>query len=245
MERCEPSVICLILIVIINSVMVVIPDDVTATMSAKEVSKENQTKLSRKTLYMTGFGVKRAEQIEGVKRIRKMKDYSKQYKIVNILLNNLFKVLIKAKVAVVEMGYIPGDEFPDDQDKLDNLGHVFENVALFGDLILRCPDVTHKIYNLRSNQEWKVAMNWGFMFSNESGIFEGAHAKLLNLAAQELEIIPRDESYVNPYREAEIKAREMEKLKKEQKGGDKKDKKKKKKKAKKKGPRLGGSGGEL
>jgi len=245
----QPTIWIIIFIFIINSVAA-IPDHVTAA-NEKEVKTQQdgqppaqpQPKLSRKSLYKSGFGVKRAEQVEGVKRIQKIKDYSKQYKMVHILLNNLFKVLIKAKVAVVEMGYIPGDEFPEDQDKLDNLGHVFENVALFGDLILRCPDVTHKIYNLRSNQEWKVAMNWGFMFSNETGIFEGANAKLLKLAAQELDIIPREDSYVNPYREAEIKAREKEKLKMEEKMKEQQEgKKKRKKKARKKGPRLGGSG---
>jgi len=201
--------------------------------------------ISRKVLYMSGFGVKRAEQVEGVKRIQKLKDYSKRYKMVDILLQNLFKVLLSAKVQVIEMGYIPGEEFPEAQEHLDALGHVLENVALFGDLILRVPDVTHKLYNKKEQGEWRVAMNWGFMFANATGVFEGSHATLLHLAAQELEIIPREENYINPYREAEIKARKKEELEAEEKRKKKKEEKKKKKKAKRKGPRLGGGAGEL
>jgi len=203
--------------------------------------KQNQTNLSRKGLYKYGFDVKRAEQREGVKRIQRIKDYSKRYKMVKTLVDKMFQILMAAKVKVTEMGYIPGEEFPEEQAKLDNLGHVFENVALFGDLILRCPDVTHKLYD--SNQEWKVAMNWGFMFSNETGIFEGVNAKLLHLAAQELEMIPNEENFLNPYKEATLKAQEIEKLKMQEEQYKRKESKKKKKK--KKGPRLGGSSGEL
>merc|ERR1712096_137565 len=174
----------------INCFLLTTSDDPATTTAQPEV--QQRTTISRKNLYMSGFSIKRAEQIAGVKRIQSLKDYSKQYKMVEVVLNNLFKVLMNAKLVVMEMGYIPGDEFPEEQDKLDALGHVFENVALFGDLILRCPDVTRKLYNAKSKQEWRVAMNWGFMFSNETGVFDGANAKGLHLAAQKLEVIPRE-----------------------------------------------------
>ncbi|XP_057313813.1 coiled-coil domain-containing protein 134-like [Hydractinia symbiolongicarpus] len=209
-------------------------------------SKESTKKksLSRKELYKYGFKVKRGEQVEGIKRILKIGDYSKRYSMVKILLEKLFKVLISAKLKVTEGGYIPGDEFPDDQEKLDDLGHVFENVAFFGDLLLRCPDITHKLYD--KNQEWKIAMNWGVVFSNETDIFTGANAVMLNLVAQELEIIPRDENYVNPYKEANIKAEQRKKQKEEERLKQQKEESKQKKKVKKRrGPRLGGSSQEL
>lgn len=32
-----------------------------------------------------------------------------------------------------------------------------------------------------SNKEWQVTMNWGVVFSNETQVFEGANATLLDL----------------------------------------------------------------
>ncbi|XP_004206188.1 coiled-coil domain-containing protein 134 isoform X1 [Hydra vulgaris] len=206
--------------------------------------KEKQEKLSRKELYKYGFRLKRNEQVEGVKRILMMEDELKRSAMVKILLDKIFKVVEKAKTLVEESGYVPGDEFPEDQKYLDALGNVFENVALFGDLLLRCPDITHKLYD--KNTEWRVTMNWGVVFSNESGLFDDAE-KFLNLVAQELEIIPRDPNYINPYKEATIKATQKKKEAEENKKRKEIENKKKKKtlKKNKKGPRLGGSSGEL
>jgi len=229
------------------SLTIVTCDDTQQQQQQQQPEQPEQQTVSRKSLYTSGFGVKRAEQIAGAKRIQKLTDFSKRKKMVEIVLNNLFKVFMKAKQAVIEMGYVPGEEFPDDPEKLDALGHVLENVALFGDLILRCPDVTRKLYEAKDKGEWRVAMNWGFMFANETGVFEGPHATGLNLAMQELDIIPKEEGYVNPYKEKERRRKEKERLEEEQrKVKEEKEEKKKKKKAKKrKGPRLGGGGGEL
>uniref|UniRef100_A0A7M6DR17 Coiled-coil domain-containing protein 134 n=2 Tax=Clytia hemisphaerica TaxID=252671 RepID=A0A7M6DR17_9CNID len=200
--------------------------------------------ITKKELYKYGFQVKRAEQIEGVKRIMKIDNYEKQFKMVKLLVEKLFNVLSTAKVQVTEFGYIPGGEFPDDQSQLDALGRVFENVAMFGDLILRLPDITHKLYD--KNQEWKVIMTWGVFMANESGIFEGSNEQLLDLMSQELNITPRGEDYINPYKEEtrrkEEARKEKEKLKKERQAEQKKKAKRDKRKNRK-GPKLGGGGG--
>lgn len=41
---------------------------------------------------MYGFKIKRAEQVEGVKRIAKMSDYAKKYAMIKVLLEKMFKV---------------------------------------------------------------------------------------------------------------------------------------------------------
>lgn len=41
---------------------------------------------------MYGFKIKRAEQVEGVKRIAKMSDYAKKYTMIKVLLEKMFKV---------------------------------------------------------------------------------------------------------------------------------------------------------
>jgi len=226
---------CVILILSIYVLQVATAEEV------KQKAAKN-SKISKKDLYKYGFKLKRSEQIEAVKRIVKIEDYSKRYSMVKIVLEQIFKVLLNAKIKVIEFGYIPGEEFPESQAELDELGHVFENVALFGDLLLRCPDITHKLYD--PIQQWQVAMNWGIVFSNETAIFDGANATLLDLVAQELDIIPRDENYINPYKEATIKAEQKRLREKEESKKRKENEKKHKKKTKKrKGPRLGG--GEL
>ena len=52
---------------------------------------------------------------------------------------------------------------------------------MFGDLVLRLPDIVHSIYDRK--KEWQITMTWAVWFANESGIFDGANAKLLNLVS--------------------------------------------------------------
>lgn len=58
---------------------------------------------------------------------------------------------------------------------------VVENVAMFGDLVLRLPDMTHSIYD--KNKQWEFLIGWGVWFSMESQVFQGKHAKMLNLVS--------------------------------------------------------------
>ena len=55
---------------------------------------------------------------------------------------------------------------------------------MFGDLVLRLPDIVHSIYDKK--KDWQIAITWAVWFSNESGIFTGANEKLLNLVSLEL-----------------------------------------------------------
>jgi len=38
------------------------------------------------------------------------------------------------------------------------LGRVFENVAMFGDLILRLPDITHKVYSTSTKESFFIVV---------------------------------------------------------------------------------------
>lgn len=61
------------------------------------------------------------------------------------------------------------------------MSKVFENTAMFGDLILRLPDITHDIYD--RNKQWEFLIGWSVWFCMESGVFQGPHERLLKLVS--------------------------------------------------------------
>lgn len=67
------------------------------------------------------------------------------------------------------------------------LSKVFENTAMFGDLVLRLPDIVHSIYD--KNKEWQLLIGWCYWFCKESGVFDGTNGKLLHLVRGNLHFI--------------------------------------------------------
>jgi len=202
----------------------------TSESSAKEKPSDKDTKM---LIYRAVFKQKRAEQTFAAESILKLADYTKQYKMVEIVLGKLFKVLQDGRVKITESGYIPGEAFPTDQAHLEALANILENTALFGDILLRLPDITYKVYS--KSKEWELLARWSVSFCNETQVYDETDSKLLNLMAQELRLVPRDPNYINPYRKSANKE-EMKTEKNKQEDVSKKSKKKKEKK--KRGPRL-------
>lgn len=58
---------------------------------------------------------------------------------------------------------------------------------MFGDLILRMPDMTHAIYD--KNKHWEFLIGWAVWFSMESGVFKGPHEELLTLVSGCIRIV--------------------------------------------------------
>ena len=72
-------------------------------------------------------------------------------------------------------------------DSISGLSKVFENTAMFGDLVLRLPDIVHSIYD--KNKEWQLLIGWCYWFCKESGVFDGTNGKLLHLVWGNLHFI--------------------------------------------------------
>ncbi|XP_060083787.1 coiled-coil domain-containing protein 134-like [Ylistrum balloti] len=190
--------------------------------------------LSPIDMYRSLFEKHRVMQLDAVKSIQTFGDYAQRHQLVKIMIQQLFKVLGEGKVNLTEWGYMPGDPFPVNTTIRDSMSKVLENVAMFGDLVLRLPDITHEIFD--KNKEWHLILGWGVWFCNESKIFQGNSAKLLSLMAQEVNLIPKEENYVNPFKNENM-------MKEQMRFKDSKPKSKaKKKKERKKGPRLSGGG---
>jgi len=176
--------------------------------------------------YKRVFNQHRARQLEAIKSITTWGDDKSRYNLINMMLQQLFTTIEGAKKNLTEAGYQLGDPFPDDEAVRDDLSNIFENTAMFGDMVLRMPDPVHDIYDRR--KDWQILTNWGYGFSLESGTFDGPNEMLLRLMAQEVGILPHDPTFVNPFKSVN------KKLKFE----DPKPSKKKQKKKIKRGPKM-------
>ncbi|XP_013407620.1 coiled-coil domain-containing protein 134-like [Lingula anatina] len=189
-------------------------------------------------IYKKMFKHKRAAQVDAVKKILAFNNYEKQYKMVSKIFENLFQMLAASKLTLMQSGFTPGDPIPTKNMTLrDAHSHVLENTAFFGDIILRMPDISHKLIDKK--KEWQLLIGWSVAFCNESKIFEGPNLKMLNLMAQEMNLVDRDPAYVNPYTSGNKKLLKDLEVQDDQKVDIKKNKKKKKK-DKNRGPRMSG-----
>ncbi|KAL3879305.1 hypothetical protein ACJMK2_031606 [Sinanodonta woodiana] len=179
-------------------------DGIVAEPGVKTEKENLKGKIVTEEMYKRLFQKVRHMQLEGLKRIQNFGDYAKKYKLVDKMLKALFEVLSQAKVNVTEMGFLPGDPFPENVTAREAVSKVLENTAMFGDMVLRLPDVVHAIY--KKNNEWRQTINWAVWFCNESRLFDKAHKTLINLMSQEIGLIPKEEGYFNPYTAESAKA---------------------------------------
>lgn len=107
------------------------------------------------------------------------------------------------------------------------LSSILENTALFGDIILHLPDITHRI--LRTQRSWNSTIHWSLNFANRTRhLLDKSTITMIRLVEQELNITERDPSYFNPYRiVASTDKREDAAKKKKQQQPVKRDKRKK------------------
>jgi hypothetical protein len=61
------------------------------------------------------------------------------------------------------------------------LANILENTALFGDILLRLPDISHKV--LTSEYQWEALLHWSLHFSNETHLLDKQTQKLVYLVS--------------------------------------------------------------
>ncbi|XP_069087367.1 coiled-coil domain-containing protein 134 isoform X2 [Pleurodeles waltl] len=150
-------------------------------------------------IYKRLFEVKRKDQINALNNLVELNDVNQQYKIIDIMLKGLFKVLEDSRAILVAGDVQPDGPFPEDEKIKDAYSHAVENSAFFGDVVLRFPKIVHHYFDRNSN--WNNLIRWGIGFCNLSGVFDGGpHAQLLGLMAQELGISEKSPDYRNPFR---------------------------------------------
>ncbi|MEE6515627.1 hypothetical protein FKM82_024530 [Ascaphus truei] len=131
-------------------------------------------------IYKKLFEVKRKDQINALNNLIELNDVNQQYKIIDIMLKGLFKVLEDSRAILMAAGVQPDGPFPEDEKIKDAYSHTVENSAFFGDVVLRFPKIVHHYFDRNSN--WNNLIRWGIGFCNLSRIFEdGLHSQLLGL----------------------------------------------------------------
>nr|XP_055184344.1 coiled-coil domain-containing protein 134 isoform X4 [Nyctereutes procyonoides] len=220
-------------------------------------------------IYKKMFEVKRREQLLALKNLAQLNDVHQQYKILDVMLKGLFKVLEDSRTVLIAADVLPDGPFPQDEKLKDGWlglarwateGHlprplirillpafsqVVENTAFFGDVVLRFPRIVHHYFDHNSN--WNLLIRWGISFCNQSGVFDqGPHSPILSLMAQELGISEKDSDFQNPFKvdrpEFISSTDPFQKALREE---EKRRKKEEKRKEIRKGPRISRSQSEL
>ncbi|EFN78806.1 Coiled-coil domain-containing protein 134 [Harpegnathos saltator] len=166
-----------------------------------------------------------------------MDNYERLYKMIAVLAEKVMEVIESSRNVIEKAAFVPSNSsFPEDTNVKEALSSILENTALFGDIILHLPDISHRI--LRAQQSLNSTIHWSLNFVNQTRhLLDKSTIAMIHLVEQELNITERDPNYFNRYRftahsgelEDDSKTTVMKKKKKKQ--STKKDKCKK-------GPRI-------
>ncbi|XP_045145669.1 coiled-coil domain-containing protein 134 isoform X6 [Echinops telfairi] len=196
-------------------------------------------------IYKKMFEVKRREQLLALKNLAQLDDIHQQYKILDVMLKGLFKVLEDSRAVLVAADVLPDGPFPQDEKLKDAFSHVLENTAFFGDVVLRFPRIVHHYFDHNSN--WNLLIRWGISFCNQTGVFDqGPHSPILGLMAQELGISEKESDFQNPFKVDHTEfIPSTDPFQKALREEEKRRKKEEKRKEIRKGPRISRSQSEL
>ncbi|XP_028843114.1 coiled-coil domain-containing protein 134 [Denticeps clupeoides] len=216
-----------------------------ASASSAESNSHRPRHDTNLEIYKRLFETKRKDQLNALKNLVELNDINQQYKIIDIMLKGLFKVLEDSRAVLLAANMQPDDPFPMDDKIKEAYSHVVENTAFFGDVALRFPRIVHHYYD--RNGDWGGLLRWGLQFCNQTGIFTGgAHQHVLTLMSQELGITEKSPDFINPYRtERDDVLHTAEAFQKILREEEKKRRKEEKRKEIRKGPRISRSRSEL
>ncbi|KAF2363721.1 Coiled-coil domain-containing protein 134 [Trinorchestia longiramus] len=182
------------------------------------------------------FDERRKEHQAAVQSLMAMADTTKQQKMITLTLEKVFQVLASSQEKLRQAGYVPGNEFPEQEDVRDPLFQTLETTCLLGEVLLHLPSITHKVLD-KLQEKHKTLLAWGVFFTAHSAFLSDNTKRLVHLMTQELELAERDPDYVNPYADKKRTSGISD--------AQAKTKKKKKRKSFKKGPTLSRQYGDL
>uniref|UniRef100_H3A3K1 Coiled-coil domain containing 134 n=1 Tax=Latimeria chalumnae TaxID=7897 RepID=H3A3K1_LATCH len=218
-------------------------------MAAAAVATVADTKKPAKDpsleIYKKLFETKRKDQLTALKNLVELNDINQQYKIIDIMLKGLFKVLEDSKAVLIAADVQPDGAFPQDEKIKNAYSHVTENTAFFGDVTLRFPKIVHHYFDRNSN--WNQLIRWGIGFCNQTRIFEGGpHAQLLGLVRVETALPDQDRITDNLIKRGRCNISQgVSAFQKAMREEEKRRRKEEKRKEIRKGPRITRSRSEL
>lgn len=121
------------------------------------------------------------------------------------MFEKMFEVIHKSREFLEKnTEYKVGDPLPmNNTEIVVNILQIIDNCALFANLVLKLPDVSQRLIQKQIN--WNETYSWCFDFTNRSNLIDEISTKLYKLAAQQLNIIPRESDFINPYEKSSKK----------------------------------------
>ncbi|XP_054153953.1 coiled-coil domain-containing protein 134-like [Oppia nitens] len=237
-----------VLILLLNAIHLVIASHAGDQVVDQSYGQQESDKhiIGSKEEFRILLKQKRSQQLAAIKTLNSFGRYEQKYTMVDNIFSKLFEVQQNAKQTIENSSYVLGLDLPTDGHQLESLSQIIENCAFFGDIVLRLPDISHRV--LTTHHEYQVLYRWCISFAIASDLCDKNTLKMFDLLAQELSLEPKDDSYVNPYKKSnKAKSRLNSDIPIERTNGDNNNKKSAKRiqKVTKRGPRLSKSKTEL
>ncbi|CAL7945392.1 unnamed protein product [Xylocopa violacea] len=150
-------------------------------------------------LFKKSFALQRKEHAKAIKHLQQIESYERLYKMITILGEKMIDIIEASRVLIEDGGFNPYNRsLPQNITIQSAISTTLENTALFGDILLHLPHITHRI--LKTKQKWNPTINWSLNFTYRmKHLLDNDTFSRIYLASQELNIIKREQKYFNPY----------------------------------------------
>uniref|UniRef100_A0A1I7YJ58 Coiled-coil domain-containing protein n=1 Tax=Steinernema glaseri TaxID=37863 RepID=A0A1I7YJ58_9BILA len=178
----------------------VVHDAHTVPADAKHDVLPNHVKL-----YQKFFKAKRKDQVGAVQYMLNIKEAKAQVDFVNKMVNEAENSLNEAKKVLDSQKFNGSvNDFPAEDSPLkEAIAKTLESTAFYGEMALKLPHIIEKRF--KKDVNFRRLIMWAYSFSINFGLYDDTSLKMMNLAGQQLEIIPRQENFENPYDRMKIK----------------------------------------
>eukprot|EP00038_Savillea_parva_P021397 m.34594 g.34594 ORF g.34594 m.34594 type:complete len:290 (+) comp5158_c0_seq2:76-945(+) len=183
------------------------PNDSSDALAAYPKERTEATQIK---VYRQSFEEKRSIQIATAESLASKDDYSKQYALAKVLVDPIFRTLRQAQKNLTGVNLTALPAVPNkNRTILTAVVSTWEGTAMLGDVILRLPDILHRMIDNHALR--REVLNWAVRLCLTSPIVSGPHRKHMSLVLQEMGMadVP-DPTYSNPFSEVSKRKRAAE-----------------------------------
>ncbi|XP_008545170.1 coiled-coil domain-containing protein 134 [Microplitis demolitor] len=174
--------------------------ETTKHIENSPITGENNltAKFEKEQQFKTLFITFRREHYHALQNIKNLQTYERQYEMISIIIDRMVKIITEKRKIFESFQDELDKDFFSDVNKTDALFALSENTALFSDIVLQIPEITHRI--LKKQKIWFDSLKWSLIFINKNRyLLDQSTTAILELALQELNIVTRTPNYSNPY----------------------------------------------
>uniref|UniRef100_A0A7E4W9U1 Secreted RxLR effector peptide protein n=1 Tax=Panagrellus redivivus TaxID=6233 RepID=A0A7E4W9U1_PANRE len=148
-------------------------------------------------MYQRMLKKKRLDMTAAVRSLAAVKDNAQRKSMVDELVTSMHSVIAAGKTAIETAKFdAHSQQFPIDEVLRDHVAGVLENTPFLYEFALYYPKLVKKLYKIPNFAD---DIKWAYVFVHDFGVYDEETLKMLDLAGQELLVIPRRGDFVNPY----------------------------------------------